>query len=225
MSDEQKWTEVDHFIADLFVHPDPALDDALKAARDANMPAIEVAPSHGKLLMLLATIRGAQRILEIGTLGGYSTIWMARALPADGRLISLEASAEHAAIARANIERAGLSDRVEVRVGQALDALPALAAEGAAPFDMVFIDADKENNPAYFEWALKLARPGTIIIVDNVVRYGAITDSATGDPRVKGARNVLELIAGESRVAATAVQTVSIKGHDGFALAVVRGGE
>lgn len=222
MSDQETWTDVDAFIADLLVHPDPALDAALAATEAAGMPAIEVAPSHGKLLMLLAMIRGAGRILEIGTLGGYSTIWLARALPADGRLVSLEASGKHAEIARANIERAGLGDRVEVRVGPALGSLSKLAEEGAGPFDFVFIDADKENNPHYFEWALKLSRPGTVIVADNVVRYGGITHSASSDPSVKGVRGLLELVADEPRVSATAIQTVSLKGHDGFALAVVK---
>lgn len=225
MSAKDSWVEVDHYIADLFVNPDPALDATLAASAAAGLPDIEVAPSHGKLLMLLATIRGARRILEIGTLGGYSTIWLARALPADGRLISLEASARHAEVARANIERAGLSGVAEVRVGQALDTLPKLHEEGAGPFDFVFIDADKSNNSAYFQWALKLSRPGTVIVADNVVRYGAVTDSASADPSVKGVRSFMEVIAKEPRVSATAVQTVCIKGHDGFALAVVKGTE
>jgi predicted O-methyltransferase YrrM len=223
VSGKDHWVEVDTYIDDLFVHPDPVLDAALAASAAAGLPDIEVAPSHGKLLMLLATIRGARRILEIGTLGGYSTIWLARALPADGRLISLEASAKHADVARANIERAGLSSVAEVRVGQALDTLPRLEEEGAGPFDFVFIDADKTNNAAYFQWALKLSRPGTAIFADNVVRYGAVADRANTDPSVKGARSFLELIAEEPRVSATAIQTVCVKGHDGFALAVVKG--
>jgi predicted O-methyltransferase YrrM len=203
VSDKDKWVEVDTYIDGLFVNPDPVLEAALAASEAAGLPAIEVAPSHGKLLMLLATIRGARRILEIGTLGGYSTIWLARALPADGRLISLEASAKHADVARANIEAAGLSGVTEVRVGQALDTLPKLEEEGAGPFDFVFIDADKSNNVAYFRWALKLSRPGTAIFV-------------------KGTRSLLKLISEEPRVSATVIQTVSVKGHDGFALAVVK---
>jgi predicted O-methyltransferase YrrM len=222
VSSNGNWVEVDHYIADLFVNPDPVLDATLEASAAAGLPDIEVAPSHGKLLMLLATIRGARRILEIGTLGGYSTIWLARALPADGRLISLEASAKHADVARANIERAGLSRVAEVRVGQALDTLPKLAEEGGGPFDFVFIDADKPNNSAYLQWALKLSRLGTVIVVDNVVRYGAVTDDASSDSSVKGVRSFMELIAAEPRVSATAIQTVCIKGHDGFALAVVK---
>jgi predicted O-methyltransferase YrrM len=222
VSDKDKWVEVDTYIDGLFVNPDPVLEAALAASEAAGLPAIEVAPSHGKLLMLLATIRGARRILEIGTLGGYSTIWLARALPADGRLISLEASAKHADVARANIEAAGLSGVTEVRVGQALDTLPKLEEEGAGPFDFVFIDADKSNNVAYFRWALKLSRPGTAIFADNVVRYGAVTDRASADASVKGTRSLLKLISEEPRVSATVIQTVSVKGHDGFALAVVK---
>lgn len=218
---EKSWTEVDNYIADLFVHPDPALDAALAASEAVGMPAIEVAPSHGKLLMLFAKMVGARRILEVGTLGGYSTIWMARALPADGKLISLEASDKHAKVARANIERAGLSPVVEVRVGPALDTLPKLAEEGAGPFDLVFIDADKGNNPAYFDWALKLTKKGSVIVADNVVRYGALVDMMSSDTSVKGVRSFLELVANEPRVSATAIQTVCIKGHDGFALALV----
>ncbi len=223
MSDQQTWTDVDANIADLFVHPDPELDAALEASKTAGMPAIEIAPSHGKLLMLLAMVGGAHRILEIGTLGGYSTIWMARALPPDGRLISLEASADHAKVAAASIENAGLSDRVEIRVGPALGALPKIAKEDVGPFDLVFIDADKENNPAYFDWALKLSRPGTMIVADNVVRYGGLMDDASEEPSVKGMRSFMEMVANEPRVSATAIQTVSLKGHDGFALAVVTG--
>ncbi len=223
MSDQQTWTDIDAYIADLFVHPDPVLDAALEATEEAGMPAIEVAPGHGKLLMLLAMVGGAHNILEIGTLGGYSTIWMARALPPEGRLISLEASADHANVAAANIERAGLSDRVEIRVGPALGALPKLAKEDVGPFDLVFIDADKENNPAYFDWALKMSRPGTMIVADNVVRYGGLIDGASEDPSVEGTRSFMEMVANEPRVSATAIQTVSLKGHDGFALAVVTG--
>jgi predicted O-methyltransferase YrrM len=209
------WTETDRLITRLFVSPDPALEAALQASEDAGLPPIEVAPGHGKLLMLLVQIRGARRILEIGTLGGYSTIWLARALPDDGRLITLEADEKHAKIAGANIARAGLAEKVEVRIGRALDTLAKLAVEGAGPFDLIFIDADKPNNPAYFAWALKLSRPGSVIVIDNVVRYGAL-EAAGASPQ-----NIMEIIAAEPRVSATAIQTVSVKGHDGFALALV----
>ena len=219
---EKNWAEVDGYIADLFVRPDPALEAALAASAEAGLPAIEVSPPQGKLLMLLAKILGAGKILEIGTLGGFSTIWLARGLAEGGRVISLEADGKHADVAGRNIAAAGLSDRVEVRVGKALDTLPKLAAEGAGPFDLIFIDADKPNNPAYFEWALKLSRKGSVIVADNVVRYGELTNSASADPSVKGVRNFMELIAKEKRVSATAIQTVGVKGHDGFALALVK---
>ena len=173
---ENNWAEVDTFIADLFVNPDPALDAALAESERAGLPAIEVSAPAGKLLMLFARMIGAKRILEIGTLGGYSTIWLARALPKDGRLITLEADAKHAKVARKNIDNAGLGDRVDIRLGKALDTLPKLEAERAGPFDLIFLDADKPNNPAYFQWALKLSRPGSLIIADNVVRLGAIVD-------------------------------------------------
>jgi predicted O-methyltransferase YrrM len=218
---EEKWSEVDGFIADLFINPDPALDAALKASQKAGLPAIEVSPSQGKLLMLLAKMASARRILEIGTLGGYSTIWLARALPDGGRLITLEANEKHAEIARKNLAKAGLADKVEVRVGPALDTLPKLAKEGGGPFDFAFIDADKTNNSAYFDWALRLSRKGSVIITDNVVRWGAITDAANKDPRIKGTRDFMEVVARERRVSATAIQTVGVKGHDGFAIALV----
>lgn len=218
---EKNWSKVDGFIADLFVHPDPALDAALAASEASGLPAIEVSPSQGKLLMLLAKMTGARRILEVGTLGGYSTIWLARALPDDGKLITLEADKKHAEVARKNIAAAGLAEKVEVRVGPALNTMPKLEQEGAGPFDFVFLDADKPNNPAYFAWALKLSRKGTVIVADNVVRWGALIDGASRDPSVKGVRHFMEVLAEEKRVNATAVQTVGVKGHDGFALAVV----
>lgn len=220
---ENNWAEVDGFIADLFVNPDPALDAALAQSEKAGLPAIEVSPPAGKLLMLFARMIGARRILEIGTLGGYSTIWLARALPKGGRVITLEADAKHAKVARKNVDNAGIGDRVDIRVGKALDTLPKLEAEKAGPFDLIFLDADKPNNPAYFEWALKLSRPGSLIIADNVVRLGAIVDDKSTDPNVKGVRHFLEIIAREKRVSATAIQTVGIKGHDGFAVALVSG--
>jgi predicted O-methyltransferase YrrM len=203
------------------VPADRALAAALQASAAAGLPPIHVSPSQGKLLMLLAQLMGARTILELGTLGGYSAIWLARALPEDGRLITLEANATHAEVARANIARAGLGDRAHVRVGNALDTLAELAAEGHAPFDFVFIDADKPSYPDYFQWALKLSRRGTLIIADNVVRKGAVIDAASTDPNIQGMRRFHELVAAESRVSATAIQTVGSKGYDGFSLAVV----
>jgi predicted O-methyltransferase YrrM len=218
---QEQWTAVDSYITDLLVPADRALAAALQASAAAGLPPIHVSPSQGKLLMLLAQLMGARTILELGTLGGYSAIWLARALPEDGRLITLEANAAHAAVARANIAGAGLGDRVYVRVGNALDILAELAAEGQAPFDFVFIDADKPSYPDYFQWALKLSRRGTLIVADNVVRKGAVIDAASTDPNIQGMRRFHELVAAESRVNATAIQTVGSKGYDGFSLAVV----
>ena len=218
---QEQWTAVDRYITDLLVPPDPTLDTALQASAAAGLPPHDVSPNQGKLLLLLAQIQGARTILEIGTLGGYSTIWLARALPADGRLITLEANPKHAEVARANIARADLSDVVEVRLGRALDTLPQLAAEGHGPFDLIFIDADKASNPDYFAWALKLSRRGSLIIADNVVRNGAVVDTASGDPSVQGVRRFNELLAEPPRVSATAIQTVGSKGYDGFAMALV----
>jgi predicted O-methyltransferase YrrM len=215
------WTKVDNYFIDLFHPGDAALDGALQASEAAGLPAIAVAPNQGKLLMLLAQLCGARAILEIGTLGGYSTIWLARALPADGRLISLEASAAHAEVAKANIARAGLGAMVEVRTGRALDSLPKLAAESRGPFDLIFIDADKAGTADYFAWALKLARRGTVIVADNVVRDGKVIDANSRDPDVRGMRRFAERVAAEPRVSATAIQTVGGKGYDGFVLAVV----
>jgi|SRR5579859_6630405 len=216
-----QWTAVDRYITDLLVPPDPALDAALQASAAAGLPAINVAPNQGKFLMLLAQIQGARSILEIGTLGAYSTIWLARALPADGRLITLEADPKHAEVARANIARAGLANRVEVRLGPALETLPRLAAEGSGPFDLIFIDADKPGYPDYFRWALKLSRRGSVIVADNVVRDGEVIDPASADPRVQAMRRFNEVLAAEPRVSATEIQTVGSKGYDGFALALV----
>ncbi len=218
---EEQWNAVDRYITDLLVPPDPALEAALAASAAAGLPPIQVAPNQGKLLGLLARIQGARSILEIGTLGGYSTIWLARALPADGRLITLEVDPKHAAVARDNITQAGLSGIVELRLGPALDTLPQLATEGLGPFDLIFIDADKPSNPQYFVWALKLSRPGTVIIVDNVVRKGAVIDAGSDDPNVQGTRHLYELLAEEARVDATVIQTVGSKGHDGLAIALV----
>jgi predicted O-methyltransferase YrrM len=205
-------------LANILLRPDAALDATLTANRAAGLPSIDVAPNQGKLLYLLAQMLGACNILEIGTLGAYSTIWLARALPADGHLITLEADPKHAEVARANLVRAGLAQVVDVRVGVALDTLPALVGQ---IFDLVFIDADKPNNAAYLEWALRLARPGSVIIVDNVVRAGGILDATSNDPRIQGTRRLFEAIAQEPRLEATAIQTVGRKGHDGFVLARV----
>lgn len=218
---EQLWTTIDTYITDLLVPADPALDAALEASNAAGLPQIAVAPNQGKLLHLLARLQGAKKILELGALGGYSTIWLARALPPDGRLITLEADPKHAEVARANISRAGLADRVELRLGRALDTLPQLLAEGLGPFDLIFIDADKQNIPAYFTFALKLSRRGGLIIVDNVIRKGAVIDADSADPDVQGVRQFNTLLAAEPRVSATEIQTVGSKGHDGFAFALV----
>ncbi|MFJ9028661.1 O-methyltransferase [Streptomyces sp. NPDC102274] len=220
MSQEQ-WNAVDRYFADQLAPADEALSAALAASDTAGLPAINVAPNQGKLLHLLARIQGARTVLEIGTLGGYSTIWLARALPENGKLISLEYEPAHAEVARANLAHAGLDKIAEVRTGPALETLPVLAAEDAGPFDLVFIDADKRNNPHYVEWALKLTRPGSVIIVDNVVRNGAVTDADSTDASVQGTRRAIELMAEHPRLSATAVQTVGSKGYDGFALARV----
>jgi predicted O-methyltransferase YrrM len=221
MTTQAQWTEVDRYIGEQLLPRDPVLAAALEASAAAGLPAINVAPNQGKLLQLLAETVGARSILEIGTLGGYSTIWLARGLAPGGRLVTLEAEPRHAEVARANLARAGLDAVVDVRVGKALDTLPKLAAEKPGPFDLVFIDADKPNNAEYFAWALRLARRGSIIVVDNVVRDGAIVDAASTDPRVLGSRAVYERMGAESRVSATAVQTVGSKGYDGFAIARV----
>ena len=223
---QELWTAVDRYITDLLLPPDPVLDTALQASAAAGLPPIAVPPNQGKLLQLLARVQGAHTILELGTLGGYSTIWLARALTSGGRLVTLEADSRYAEIARANIEQAGLADVVELRVGPAGDSLARLVAEKRGPFDLIFIDADKKSNPEYFEWALKLARRGSLIITDNVVRGGAILDPAGEDPSlgnvgIRGIRSFYEMLAREPRVSATAIQTVGSKGHDGFVLALV----
>jgi len=213
------WDKVDRYLEEKLVQPDEALEAALAASDKAGLPAISVSPSHGKLLWILARLVSAKRILEIGTLGGYSAIWMARALPADGRLITLEAADKHAQVAKANIARAALEKQVEIRVGPALDTLPTLQG----PFDLSFIDADKQSNAEYFSWALKLSRPGSLIVVDNVVRDGRVIDARSRDASVQGVRRLNDLIAAEKRVSATAVQTVGAKGYDGFTVAMVTG--
>jgi predicted O-methyltransferase YrrM len=221
------WSAVDNYIAGQLIGSDPVLEQALMDSSAAGLPAIAVTPAQGKLLELLARVQGARTILELGTLGGYSTIWLARALPTGGRLVTLEAEPRYAEVARVNIARAGFGDVVEIRLGPALETLPGLAAEGAGPFDLIFIDADKGNYPGYFEWSLKLSRPGTVIIGDNVVRDGAILDPGAKDPLtgdtelIRGVRRFYELLASETRVSATAIQTVGDKGYDGFVLALV----
>jgi predicted O-methyltransferase YrrM len=216
------WTAVDRYFSQQLSLSDPALDAAIAANRAAELPAIDVAPNQGKLLQMLAQLVGARRILEIGTLGGYSSIWLARALAAGGRLITLEFSAKHAEIARANIARAGLAHAVEIRVGAALDTLPKLQNESKEPFDLIFIDADKSNNAEYVRWAIRLSRPGTLIIIDNVVRDGAVVNAASTDKDVQGARELFELLANEPRLTSTAMQTVGVKGYDGIAFAIVK---
>ena len=218
---DQLWTEVDKYLTDLFISPDPALDAALESSKSAGLQPINVSALQGKLLYILAKSHGAKNILEIGTLGGYSTIWLGRALPANGRLTTLEADPKHAEIARANIARADLSGAVEVRLGRAQDTLPRLVAEHRGPFDLIFIDADKTGYAEYFAWSLKLAHRGTLIIADNVIRKGAVADPASTDANVQGVRRFQEAVAAEKRVTATGVQTVGSKGYDGFTLILV----
>jgi predicted O-methyltransferase YrrM len=218
---KELWTAVDQYICSQLVPADPVLDQVLESSAAAGLPPIAVTPNLGKLLYLLAKIQGAKKILEIGTLAGYSTIWLARALPPGGRLITLEADPKHAEISRNNIAKAGLSQTVEVRLGNALEALPRLEAEKCGPFDLIFVDAEKRDNPDYFVWSLKLSRPGTILVFDNVVRDGAVIDPSNTTPSVEGIRRFNELVAAEPRVTATAIQTVGSKGYDGFAIALV----
>jgi predicted O-methyltransferase YrrM len=218
----ERWTMVDEWLAARVVGDDPALDAAAAANAAAGLPPIDVSPLHGRMLELLARLQGASSILELGTLGGYSTICLARALPPDGRLVSLEANPAYAEVARANVARAGLASLVEVRVGPALETLPGVAADGLGPFDLVFIDADKESTPEYFRRALELTRPGSLIVTDNVVRGGSVA-APDGDERAAAMRRFVELLAAEPRVSATVIQTVGSKGYDGFALALVTG--
>jgi predicted O-methyltransferase YrrM len=221
MSIYEIWNEVDLYMNDKLIQPDPILDEVLKANQEAELPAIDVSPSQGKFLHLLASLKGAKRILEIGTLGGYSTIWLARALPKDGQLITLELSAHHAEVARANLKRAGVSHLVEVIVGPGLDTLAVLKDKGTDPFDLIFIDADKPNNPNYLKWALELSKRGSLIICDNVVRQGHVVNSESEDENVKGIRQFMNALAQEKRISATAIQTVGSKGYDGFIVGVV----
>ncbi|HYA54713.1 MAG TPA: O-methyltransferase [Thermoplasmata archaeon] len=220
---EPVWTEVDDFFETKLLGDDPALAACLRASAEANLPEIQVSPVQGRLLHLIARAHGARRILEVGTLGGYSAICLARALPPDGRLITLEIEPKHAEVARANIEHAGLSDRVEIRLGPALDTLPKLEEEGAGPFDLFFLDADRPNNRAYLGWILRLAGPGAVLVVDNVVRRGGVVDATSDDANVRGIRDMVEALAREPRITATAIQTVGRKGYDGFILGRIDG--
>jgi predicted O-methyltransferase YrrM len=215
---DKQWSAVDHYFCDKLLEKDPVLQSALATSKAAGLPAIAVSPNQGKLLQLLAATIGARAVLEIGTLGGYSTIWLARGLPPDGRIITLEIDPAHADVARRNFARARLDKMIEVRVGSALDSLPELSG----PFDLIFIDADKANIPGYFAWAIKLSRPGSLIIVDNVVRDGEVVNGRSTDPSVKGVRQFLAQMGRDPRVTGTAIQTVGTKGYDGFAIARVR---
>jgi len=219
--DQARWSAVDAYVTDRLVRSDPDLEAALAENAAAGLPAHDVSPPQGKFLHLLARLMDARRVLEIGALGGYSTIWLARALPPQGRVVTLEFDPKHAEVARRNIARAGLAGQVDLRVGPALETLPRLQAEGAAPFDLIFIDADKPNNPAYLDWAVKLSRPGSLIIGDNVVRDGAVVDADSRDDRVQGVRAFFDRLAADPRLDATALQTVGAKGWDGFAIALV----
>ncbi|HEY5110832.1 MAG TPA: O-methyltransferase [Acidimicrobiales bacterium] len=218
---ENLWSNVDEYLVSLFIPPDSSLEETLTQSAAAGLPPISVAPNQGKMLELLAKIQRSRRILEIGTLGGYSTIWLARSLPSDGNLVTLELEPVHAEVARRNLERAGLGHLVDVRVGPATDSLQDLIDEEVQSFDFIFIDADKENYPQYLELSLRLSRPGTVIVADNVVRDGEIVNTDSSDERVRGVRRFLELAAGDDRIEGTAIQTVGSKGYDGFALLVV----
>jgi predicted O-methyltransferase YrrM len=218
MAQSEKWTEIDNFFSDALIPPDRVLESVLESSRAAGLPAINVSPNQGRLLEMLARILSARTILEIGTLGAYSTIWLARGMQTGGRLITLEADPAHAAVALANIARAGLQNVVELRLGSASDTLPQISAERRGPFDLIFIDADKENIPSYFEWALRLSRPGSVIIVDNVVRDGRVIDSKTDDRDIQGVRRFIEMLGANATVSGTAIQTVGVKGYDGFAI-------
>jgi predicted O-methyltransferase YrrM len=220
--DEAMWTAVDAYLADHLIAKDEVLEAALRESEAAELPSIQVTALQGKMLQMFARMVGARRILEVGTLGGYSTIWLARALPEGGRLVTLEAAAKHAAVARRNLERAGLLGKVELREGPALETLPKLVAEGVGPFDFIFLDADKENNAEYLQWAMRLARVGTVIVTDNVVREGSVLDASSEDKVVRGTRRFFEAVAAEPRVTATAIQTVSGKKYDGFALLIIQ---
>ena len=218
---QQKWAAVDRYITDHLLPPDPILDAAIESSQAAELPPIQVSPAQGRMLHILARAKVARRILELGTLGGYSTIWLARALAPDGHLTTLEADPKHAAVARANLERAGVSHIVELRLGPALESLKKMANAGTAPFDFIFIDADKPGYADYLTWSLKLSRPGTLIVADNVVRKGNVVDESSVDVDVQGIRRFIEMLAAQPRLMATAIQTVGSKGYDGFTLALV----
>lgn len=220
---EELWTEVDQYFSGHLLPSDPVLESALAESASADLPAISVSPNQGRFLQILTQIVGARSILEVGTLGGYSTIWLARGLRPGGRLVTLEVDEKHAEVALRNLSNAGLGKIVELRVGNALETLPQLAAEGRAPFDLIFIDADKQNIPTYFEWALKMSRPGTLIVVDNVVRKGAVIDGESTDPNIQGVRRFTKSLGADSRASGTVIQTVGIKGYDGFAIVLVGG--
>jgi predicted O-methyltransferase YrrM len=220
-SNQRIWTEVDVYAADNLLPPDPVMDAVLERNRARRLPAIDVSPLQGKFLNLVVRMSGARRILEIGTLGGYSTIWIARALPGEGKVVTLELESAHAAVARENFATAGVSDKIELHVGPALSSLEKLGADSAGPFDVIFIDADKPNNRHYLNWALRLARPGTVIICDNVIREGAVVEARSRDDSVQGARDVFAFFGDHPKLEATAIQTVGDKGYDGFAMAVV----
>lgn len=219
--DQEIWTEVDDYLAGLLAPPDPVLDAAQATTSAAGMPAISVSPMQGRMLQILAMSLRARSILEIGTLGGYSTIWLARGMASGGRIVTLEKEHKHADIARANIARAGFANVVDLRVGSALDSLPTIASEGIGPFDLIFIDADKQNIPSYFEWSLRLSHPGTMIIVDNVVRDGDVANATSDDDATRGVRSFFDMLSVDTRVTATAIQTVGLKGYDGFSMVVV----
>lgn len=221
MTSKEQWAAVDHYLSDLLLPADPVLNSVLASSAAAGLPSINVSPTQGRLLNLMARMCGAKRILEIGTLGGYSTIWLARALPADGKLITLEAEPKHAEVAMANIERAGLAKKVEVRLGPAMQTLSHLVEQNSPLFDFIFIDADKPSYPDYLEWSLKLSRPGTVIVADNIIRDGAIIDPDHKDPRVQAVRKFNRMLGSHPRLEATALQTVGSKGYDGFAVALV----
>jgi predicted O-methyltransferase YrrM len=218
---QKTWSAVDDYIAENLLPADTVLEAALRSNRSRGLPAIDVSPAQGKLLYLLARMNGARRILEVGTLGGYSTIWLARALPKDGKVVTLELEQHHADVAQVNFKMAGLSDRIDLRIGPALKSLEMLGAENAGPFDLVFIDADKPNNPNYLTWAMRLSRPGTVIVCDNVIRDGTVINTRSGDPNVEGARAAFSFMAKAAGLEATAIQTVGAKGYDGFAIAIV----
>ncbi|SEP55723.1 O-methyltransferase [Piscibacillus halophilus] len=222
MNNSKVWEDVDIYFSDHLKTSDIVMDSILKENLEAGLPAIDVSPNQGKFLYLLTKLKGAKHILEIGTLGGYSTVWFGRALPNDGHLISLEYSQKHAKVAEENIRNAGLEHKIEIMIGPALDTLPTLKGKGFSTFDLIFIDADKPNNPSYLKWALELSKPGTVIIVDNVVRNGRVADDNSEEPSVVGTRQMVELLSKESRIETTAIQTVGIKGYDGFVLGIVK---